>query len=108
MPTDHGGVAKGTSSSSILVYLDRVSPSDDIGYPRDSWHHFLRGQTGSDGTLGDLEKKWLDQRITALGGTPGGGWNDRWGKYLTLNPSLAGQTGNLDDKFNAWIDHGAI
>lgn len=103
------GGSKGTSSSAIVDFLSRNSLAAGNGrYGRDGWHNYLLSIVGApDGTLIDLEKRWLRSRITTLGGSQSNAedHNDLWDAYLTAKGYT---TGTINDKFNTWISTGTV
>lgn len=96
-----------TFSAPILDWLRVVSPSSVTNRtPSQAWISYLQGQLGSQSqNRSELERMWLQSRITALGGsTPAGATlPDCWEIYLTKK----GFTGDTTDMFAQWIDGGA-
>lgn len=105
--TSFTSVGRSTGTQGIILWLDRNDAVDTKNTsPADAWRNFLQRQVGSAGTDGkrDLERLWLAQRITALGGAAGAGsgLSGLWSTYF----SLKGHTGSINDQFAQWIDHG--
>lgn len=92
-------------TAGIITFLQRTSPTDAAGRtPVDAWHQFLQRQTGTSGTIRDLENTFLRQRL-ATATKPTDGTNaDLWNRYLSNQFS----TGDLADKYANWINHGVI
>lgn len=106
MATPATSIGRSTGTQAIIIWLNRNGVSTGPNTPADAWRNYLQGQIGSSGQDGkrDLERTWLRMRIVALGGTPvADGLADLWGQYLGLKGF---STGNLDDQFIQWIDHG--